>query len=239
MSQIWITKLLLAHLLTDFVLQRTSWITERIQKHFLSPYLYAHTIITALVAMLFIGFEYWYFGLVIFITHTLIDGWKSYRPDKISYFLLDQLLHILVLVICWYFAFLGWENTKLWLQSVGSNQNFWMISTAFLFLTFPAGIIIEKMTRRWREDLTDASGLARAGKWIGILERTVILIFLLQHQYGAIGLLITAKGLLRFNEKEKDKQEQKTEYILIGSLISVTFSVITGVIALYLIEPAP
>ena len=82
--------------------------------------------------------------------------------------------------------------------------------------------------------MSDASGLARAGKWIGILERAIILIFLLQQQYGAIGLLITAKGLLRFNEK--DKQEQKTEYILIGSLISVAFSVITGLAVLNLLK---
>lgn len=36
---------------------------------------------------------------------------------------------------------------------------------------------------------------------------------LLQDQYAAIGLLITAKGLLRFSEK--DRQEEKTEYVLI------------------------
>jgi ABC-type proline/glycine betaine transport system permease subunit len=90
------------------------------------------------------------------------------------------------------------------------------------------------MTRKWREELPGAAGLANAGKWIGILERTLILIFLLQNQYAAIGLLITAKGLLRFSEKEK--QEQKTEYVLIGSLISVCFSIITGIAVNYLLS---
>ena len=236
MSLIWITKLLFSHLLTDFVLQKKSWITDRNKKHFLSSCLYLHTVITGAVALLFIGFEYWYFAVVIFVTHTLIDGWKSYRPDTVTYFLVDQGLHLLVILACWYYGFFDWQSFKIYFNGVGNNYNFWVTLTAFLFLTFPSGIIIEKMTRNWRKDLDDAGGLARAGKWIGILERIIILIFLLQHQYAAIGLLITAKGLLRFNEKEKDKREQKTEYILIGSLISVAFSLITGVVVIYLLN---
>ncbi|HEX5025108.1 MAG TPA: DUF3307 domain-containing protein [Agriterribacter sp.] len=236
MSLVWITKLLFSHLLTDFVMQRGHWITDRTKRHFLSPYLYLHTIITGTVALLFIGFEYWYLAMAIFITHTLIDGWKSYRPDTVPYFLIDQLLHLLVILGCWYFAFFDWQSVMKYFTGVGHNYDFWVIFTAFLFLSFPSGIIIEKMTSNWRKDLDDAGGLARAGKWIGILERMIILIFLLQQQYAAIGLLITAKGLLRFNEKEKDKREQKTEYILIGSLISVAFSLITGVVVTYLLN---
>jgi len=236
MSLVWITKLLFSHLLTDFVLQRKNWIIDRNRRHFLSPYLYLHTVITGAVALLFIGFEYWYLALAIFITHTLIDGWKSYRPDTVAYFLVDQVLHLMVILGCWYIVFFDWPGVKTYFVGVGNNYNFWVVVTAFLFLSFPSGIIIEKMTRSWRRDLDDAGGLARAGKWIGILERIIILIFLLQHQYAAIGLLITAKGLLRFNEKEKDKQEQKTEYILIGSLISVAISLVTGIIVIYLLN---
>jgi len=236
MSLIWITKLLFSHLLTDFVLQRKNWIIDRVRRHFLSPYLYLHTLITGAVALLFIGFEYWYLAVAIFITHTLIDGWKSYRPDTVAYFLVDQVLHLMVILGCWYLVFFDWPGVRTYFAGVGHNYNFWVVVTAFLFLSFPSGIIIEKMTGNWRKDLEDAGGLARAGKWIGILERIIILIFLLQHQYAAIGLLITAKGLLRFNEKEKDRHEQKTEYILIGSLISVAFSLVTGIIVIYLLN---
>jgi xanthine/uracil/vitamin C permease (AzgA family) len=88
--------------------------------------------------------------------------------------------------------------------------------------------MIGQMTRKWSDQLPRSAGLANAGKWIGILERILILTFLLQDQYAAIGLLITAKGLLRFSEK--DKQEEKTEYVLIGSLISFSVSVITGIV---------
>ena len=179
MSTIWLIKLILSHLLADFVLQPRKWVNDRCTRHFLSPWLYLHTFIAAALALVFTGFQYWYFALVIFISHTLIDGWKSYRPQTVLYFLTDQLMHLLIIIACWYYTFYTITDVKEWLQATGSSDRFW-----------------------------------------------------LQNQYAAIGLLITAKGLLRFSEK--DKQEEKTEYVLIGSLISFSISVITGIIVKYL-----
>ncbi|PZR27295.1 MAG: DUF3307 domain-containing protein [Citrobacter freundii] len=234
MALIWLVKLILSHLLADFVFQPKSWVNERQQKHFASSSLYIHGAIAGALALLFMGWQYWYFALIIFITHVVIDGWKSYRPVNPVYFLIDQALHVLVILICFWQTFYDWSDLMAAGASLGRNRSFWIIVTAFLFLSFPSGIAIDQMTRKWREELPDAAGLANAGKWIGILERTLILIFLLQNQYAAIGLLITAKGLLRFSEKEK--QEQKTEYVLIGSLISVCFSIVTGILVNYLIK---
>ena len=233
MSTLWLIKLLLSHLLTDFVLQPSKWINDRNKRHFASGYLYLHTFITATSALLFTGFAYWPTVLVILISHTLIDGWKSWRPQTITWFLIDQVLHILVILLCWYFTFFDWNSLQVAGKTLGANYHFWIITTAFVFMSFPAGIMIGQMTRKWSDQLPNGAGLANAGKWIGILERTLILIFLLQQQYAAIGLLITAKGLLRFSEK--DRQEEKTEYVLIGSLISVSFSVITGIVANHLL----
>jgi uncharacterized membrane protein YidH (DUF202 family) len=206
---IWLIKLVLSHLLADFIFQPKSWVSQRQQKHFHASSLYVHGAIAATLAWVFMGWQYWYFALIIFITHILIDGWKSYRPVTVVYFLLDQALHFLVLLICFCLAFYNWSEIRTLATDIGNNSSFWIIITAFIFLSFPSGIAIDQMTRKWRQELPDAAGLANAGKWIGILERTLILIFLLQNQYAAIGLLITAKGLLRFSEKEK--QEQKTE----------------------------
>lgn len=233
MITIWLIKLILSHLLTDFFLQTKKWIDNRIEKHFLSPYLYLHGIITAVVALLFMGFSYWLYAVVIFVTHTIIDGWKSYKTPTIKFFLIDQLLHLLVILGCWYFAFFNPQDLRVLWQTIGKDDHFWIILTAFTFLSFPAGMIIGHMTKKWSDQLPGGVGLANAGKWIGILERMIILIFLLQNQYAAIGLLITAKGLLRFSEK--DRQEEKTEYVLIGSLISVAFSIITGIITNYML----
>ncbi len=74
--------------------------------------------------------------------------------------------------------------------------------------------------------MPEAENLASAGKWIGIVERTIILIFVLYGQYSAIGLLVAAKGIIRFNEK--DRQEIKTEYLVIGTLMSIALAIVTG-----------
>lgn len=229
MSTLWLIKMVLAHLLADFVLQPRKWVNDRNTNHFSSPWLYLHTLVTSLLTLIFIGFSYWPVGIVIFVSHTLIDGWKSYRPQKVVYFLIDQFLHQLVIVACWYFAFFTFTDLQQWLQQVKGNSIFWLYAAAYIFVSFPAGIMIGQMTRKWSDQLPRSAGLAHAGKWIGILERVLILTFLLQDQYAAIGLLIAAKGLLRFSEK--DRQEEKTEYVLIGSLISFFIAVSVGIIA--------
>lgn len=227
-ESIWLLKLLLAHLLTDFILQPYSWIESRNRKHFESGKLYLHGLVTAFVACILIGWKYWLVALIIFITHTLIDGWKSYQKQNSAYFLIDQLFHIIIIAACWYFTFIQWENVKHAWAVMNSNTNFWMILTACIFLTSPSGILIGQLTKNWRDQIPDSENLANAGKWIGIAERIIILIFVMQGQYSAIGLLITAKGIIRFNEK--DRQEIKTEYLVIGTLLSIGIAIVTGLI---------
>lgn len=229
---IWLIKLILAHLLTDFVFQPTSWIESRKKKHFQSVHLYLHGLITGLFALLLIGLHYWWVAIIIWITHTLIDGWKSYRPNETKYFLIDQCLHLLVIFTCWYIVYLNFDDIiSAW--EIINTKNTLIIITAYVFVTFPAGILIGQLTKKWREQIADASALGNAGKWIGIIERIVILTLVFNHQYAAMGLLITAKSLLRFSEA--NRAEIKTEYLLIGTLISITFAILTGLVALKLL----
>ncbi len=222
----WLTKLILSHLITDFILQPSSWVEQRTAKHFSSPKLYLHGFITALLAFVITGFQYAVTAVIIFITHILIDGWKSYQRQNVFYFLTDQLLHLLVILACWYYIFFSWQDAVNAWNHFSENTAAWKIITAVVFLTAPAGIFIGQLTRQWRDRLPEAESLANAGKWIGMVERTIILIFVLYHQYAAIGLLVAAKGIIRFNEK--DRQEVKTEYLVIGTLLSIALAIITG-----------
>jgi Protein of unknown function (DUF3307) len=225
---IWLTKLILSHLITDFILQPKSWVDERTAKHFASPKLYLHGFITAAFALLIIGFQYWLAAIIILITHILIDGWKSYQQQTPTYFLADQLLHLLVIAGCWYFLFFTWNDVTTAWQQINENLSVWKIITAFVFLTAPAGILIGQLTKQWRDKLPEAENLANAGKWIGFTERIIILIFVLYSEYSAIGLLVAAKGIIRFNEK--DRQEIKTEYLVIGTLLSIGLAIVTGLV---------
>jgi len=227
-SSIWLTKLLLSHLITDFELQPRSWVDDRNQKHFASARLYLHGLITASLAYLLMGWQYWLVASVILITHIVIDGWKSYQQQTSTYFLIDQSLHLLVITACWYFTFIKWSEVVVAWQHLNTQVPLWKTITAFVFLTSPAGILIGQITKPWRDKLPEAENLANAGKWIGIIERIIILLFVLQNQFSAIGLLVAAKGIIRFNEK--DRPEIKTEYLVIGTLMSIALAVITGLL---------
>ena len=228
---IWLTKLILAHLLTDFVLQPLAWIESRKKLHFRSPHLYLHGALTAVVALLFIGFSYWLVALVIFVTHTAIDGWKSYHGDKVKPFLIDQLSHLLVILGCWYASFLNTADINAAWEVI-NTKNIWIRINAFVFVSQPSSIIIGQLTRKWRSQIQNADSLGDAGKWIGIIERIIILSLVLNQQYASVGLLLTAKGLLRFNEP--NRQEVKTEYLLIGTLMSFGLAALIGIITVRL-----
>lgn len=223
----WLVKLLLAHLLTDFIFQPSHWIKSRRRYHFSSGALYKHTLLTALVAWLLIGLRYWPVALVIFITHLLIDAWKSYRNDTVRYFLIDQALHLFVIFCCWYIVFLGPAEVAAAWRRVNVAEN-WLLLTAFVFVTQPAAIFIGQLTKKWRTQIPNSESLGDAGKWIGMIERLIIMALVIHQQYALVGLLLTAKGLLRFNEP--NRLEVKTEYLLIGTLISFGMAVLTGVV---------
>lgn len=228
MATVWLTKLLLSHLLTDFALQPYSWVRDRKEKHFASIKLYIHGFLTGAIAWTMAGGKYWVTAIIILITHTLIDGWKSYRKDTVFYFILDQLLHIAVILGCWSFNFYTWSDLQKFISQANTDRQFWIITALAVFLTTPAGILIGKLTNQWRQKIADAESLANAGKWIGVIERLIVFVLVLQSQYSAIGLLVTAKGIIRFNEK--DRPEVKTEYLVIGTLLSIGIAIGAGLL---------
>lgn len=75
--------------------------------------------------------------------------------------------------------------------------------------------------------------LARAGMWIGFFERFLIFTFIIIDQYTAKGFLIAAKSVLRFDDKENSTQK-KAEYVLIGTLMSFSASLVLGLFLKYI-----
>lgn len=153
---VWLFKLILAHLISDFLLQKDSWVTDRNTKHAHSAYLYFHIGITALTALLLIGYSYWGTLLVITISHYIIDVIKSYLPDKLVYFFLDQFAHFMIIITCWMVNFSVWPN---WIaiEAFYNSSPLWIYAVAGFFLTYPAGIIVAKATSRWASQFSSSS----------------------------------------------------------------------------------
>lgn len=98
------------------------------------------------------------------------------------------------------------------------------------------------LTKPWRDKLDKLlphadDNLANAGRWIGMSERLLIFVFVLLSQYSAIGFLIAAKSLLRYNDKAIAGEipptyiSKKSEYILVGTLMSYTAAISTALAA--------
>jgi hypothetical protein len=223
-------RLIVAHLLTDFVLQPSEWVKQKKQEKHLSLKLYFHVLIAGITTYLLSGlWQNWWLPLVIMITHLFIDLWKLNRPDKIAYFIIDQLLHIVVILMVWIFLFYNLAMVQHYLIQLLQNTKLWLIIIGYLLVTWPLGIVIGMATEKWRIAAeVNKEGLLKAGVWIGIFERLLIFTFILSNQFAAVGFLITAKSILRFSDKENT--QKKTEYVLIGTLMSFAAAAIIGLL---------
>ena len=69
-----------------------------------------------------------------------------------------------------------------------------------------------------------------AGKYIGILERLLVFVFILVDHWEGVGFMIAAKSVFRFSDLAEAKQRKLTEYVLIGTLLSFGIAVLTGIL---------
>ena len=75
----------------------------------------------------------------------------------------------------------------------------------------------------------EMEGAMRGGRWIGPLERILILLLASVEAPAAIAAIVAAKGVIRFPEISQDKAGQKAEEFLIGSFASWILAVLGAV----------
>lgn len=229
-------KIILAHLIGDFFLQPESWVKEKEQKKALSPKLYLHALIHGLLIILvFFDLNLWRLALTIAGVHLIIDITKIYfkrEKTQVWWFVTDQFLHFLSLILIWIY----WFNPEINIADYLHNQKLWIHFTAAMFLSYPSGIIIKVLLINWSRNLSDGTNasLADAGKYIGILERLFVYLFIITGHWEAVGFLLAAKSVFRFGDLKESRDRKLTEYILIGTLLSFGFAIATGVAVDYL-----
>ncbi len=223
------TKLLLAHLIGDFLLQPTRWIVHKEANKVRSKYLYIHVMLHFVLTMILLwDLQYWKLALIIAVSHYFIDLAKLYatlfRLRSIPFFI-DQVLHLAVLYAAAYYGNLVGHTIALF------EKLDWPLVTAIVFVTFPAAIIMGKLLEAMGNQIElDHKSLPNAGKYIGIIERLFVLLFIILGRWEAIGLLIGAKSVFRFNDLKESNNRKLTEYILIGTLMSFGLAIVTGII---------
>jgi hypothetical protein len=222
-------KLLLAHLIGDFILQPSHWVAEKESKKIKAYQLYLHALIHVGLVILIVwetDFVYWAF-LLGFI-HLTIDIAKIYlqtKQTKRIFFFIDQSAHLLS--IAW--VYFMYSNSSFSAAFTEVEINYPMLTLA-VFLSFPCSIIIKNIITQWTpySDNRHDNSLQSAGKYIGILERLLVFLFVIINQWEAIGFLIAAKSVFRFGDLKESKDRKLTEYVLIGTLLSFGMAIGAG-----------
>ena len=224
-------KILLAHIIGDFLLQPDRWVRDKFQKKLRSSYLYWHVVLHAVALLVLLGFQmkFWLGIGIIVITHFIIDLTKLYLEKKINprlLFFLDQLAHLLVLILVTLLYF----PVTIDFQEL-NHPILLLFIISILLVTVVSAIVMRLVMSKWIlvEDRVEDS-LPNAGKYIGILERLFVFTFIVLDQWQAIGLLIAAKSILRFSDLSRAKDRKLTEYVLIGTLLSFGLAMFVGLL---------
>lgn len=83
-----------------------------------------------------------------------------------------------------------------------------------------------------QDDVTEIGRHLVLTEWIGIFERWLVIFLATRGEWTGLGLIVAAKGLLRMPELSKphtangkDLSHLISSYILLGTLISITFAI--------------
>ncbi len=229
--------LLSAHLMGDFLLQ-PDFLAKANRDGILYSFLHA-SIVAGLSYLLCGTWTLWQIPAVILATHSTLDRLKSHREDW-RFFILGQVGHILVIVALSMTLAIHPLPPSLWLSFLGPVYGkFLVLLSAFVAAVPGGGVLVQMVVNPLLKQIEEVTqeggkqtrGLHKAGKLIGQLERTLILVFVLTGEISAIGFLVAAKSIFRFGELKDRENRMEAEYIIIGTLLSFTVAIVVGYLA--------
>lgn len=250
MTFLWL--LLLAHGIADFILQ-TDFISAAKSINRWQGYIY-HGLGIFICTLLAVHFFGWWTAFIaaclVTLTHLLLDWIKSITCSMrtrlvkggrltVVGFVVDQMLHIVILVWIWHLldspvdkAVAGFYNTiffPLYLDiTVTRLEVVVMVAAVFIFVSFGGSVFIRKVLDQLYPAGPGIRGETPAGKYIGILERMLILTLTAGGALSGIGFVFAAKSIARFNAISENRQF--AEYYLIGTLLSFFLALLGGLL---------
>jgi hypothetical protein len=169
------------------------------------------------------------------MTHILIDVSKTklstvtignWKPFFHSTFFIDQFSHLMVIMLTVCF-FNKYYHSNPFIKIPFSEKTLLTV-LGYLICLKPSNILIKETFGIYKIKVTGDNNqdLLNAGKLIGNIERVLTLTLFLIGHFEAIGFLIAGKSILRY----EGVKTSKTEYVLIGTLMSFGIAIITGVL---------
>lgn len=247
--------LLAGHFVGDVILQ-SDGSAERSKRN--TWKIVVHVLILTGVTWVFLGsVAAWSIILPVALAHLIIDvverrlqpsfitvdpGSRQGKELERSFtvFLGHQVFHLASLVLIWlivrhwypltpdnYWASLwGLQYTRGLILISGFVVTVWGIGVAMYY----------QMARLAQEVPTDKmKGLLRGGKTIGLLERTLVLVFVLAGKPEGVAFVVAAKSIFRIGDLTKDDDRLHAEYIMVGTLRSFTYALIAAYLMRWLL----
>lgn len=221
------------HLLGDFFFQ-TRWMVEHKGRSLRA--LLAHALelgLVQLVCVLWLD-PSWRAPLLcaaIALVHAAVDRAKAALgrrwPERaLSWLVLDQLAHLATLLLAWR-AWLTLEpafSTRL----LPEPAQVLLVAGVYAFNVNGGAAFVSALIARVRvEGAPDEPAASDgAGRLIGILERLMIVTLVWLGQWGAVGLVLTAKSIARFKRLE---EQTFAETYLVGTITSVMVAMASGI----------
>lgn len=163
----------------------------------------------------------------------LMRGYIKQRTDLSEglFFRAEQILHIaLITAVSVVFACFGFAPALLpefrqILSAVTGDPRSILNGLCLLLAVWkPANAAIRHLLYQYRPLQAEEDSYKNAGAWIGTLERLIMALLLSVHQYSAMGLVLTAKSIARYDKISKD--QKFAEYYLLGTLLSTLFVIL-------------
>ena len=220
--------LLLAHALADFVAQPDAMVRRKREPLMLGQ----HALIHAAFALAALGGAPLLAGGVA-LAHLAIDAAKTWlAPNRLWAFLADQAAHLATIAAAAWLMPDAFAS-GLWAAAPPQVAQVAAALTGLIFATLAGGPAVGLLMAPFA-DQTQTEGLASGGRLIGLLERAMIVLLVLAGQPGAIGFLIAAKSILRFEMASQNRAA--SEYVIIGTLASFGWALAWSFLTLHAVE---
>lgn len=157
---------------------------------------------------------------------------KFHKPRALLFiFIFHQVLNITTLFAIYHYFKLS-EHLNTFYGCCQEYEYFNTLVIYFLLFTLlsePAATLTKKVLALISNKRFERSNIfeLKAGAMIGKLERMIVAILVLNNQYGAIGLVMTAKSIARFKQMENKNFAEK---YLVGTLTSLFIALIISMI---------
>jgi hypothetical protein len=234
-------KILLAHVFTDFIFQPDPLVENKGKV----VVLFVHSLIFFLLSVVILLPTFSYQIVIALMLLSLFHGSVDYLKNLIQkrnekshwgYFLGDQVIHIMGIVAVVFFLdkkyLLAWVDV---LSTYWSKPSVFLFLSLFVLIVFGGGFFTGILCKGFlgRLNLEKKPGIERAGRYIGIVERSLVLTAVLFGKMEFIGYIFAAKSIARYPEMKEESHFG--EYYLIGTMTSIAIAFFGGLFLKYLL----